>query len=126
METQSARQQQREIQLDEGQNGWSCLSDVLAFDCFDPFCKDPCELLRLKGTYGHTQEKGVCVKCTPFWLHEWFRSSLVQIAPWFGCISASTSCLRACFFCYGTFEYACYNMSDYRVNGKEKEMGHAF
>lgn len=52
-------------------------------------------------------------------------------SPHSGCISASASCLRACFFCHGTFEYACYSMSDYWVSGKEKEMSvdeihHAF
>lgn len=35
METQDAVQQQGKTQEDEGQNGWSWLSEVLALDCFD-------------------------------------------------------------------------------------------
>lgn len=73
MKTQGARQQQLEIHPDEGQNGWNWLSEVLDLDCSDLFCKDACELLPLKRTYGH-QEKGVCIKCTPY-----LASCVVQI-----------------------------------------------
>lgn len=66
------------------------------------------------------------IKCTRYLV-----TCLVQIASQFGCISIIASCLRAYFFCYRAFEYACYNMFDYWVSGKEKEMGrlrshHAF
>lgn len=69
------------------------------------------------------RKKGVCIKCTPY-----LASCVVQIElgsdrPMVWLYSASASCLRACFFHYGAFEYACYNMSDYWVSGKEKESG---
>lgn len=35
IETQDAVEQQGKTQEDEGQNGWSWISEVLAFDCFD-------------------------------------------------------------------------------------------